>query len=108
MGMIVGLSMVLSSIMVVTLCWSSKLLSSVRVSFSATTLVLFICRPTLCFISSPSTSKLITTLSGNRLFKRSLIIRHVRALEQIADIYANAVGNSRFLLQRDKLHVISP
>ncbi|KAL8158609.1 LOW QUALITY PROTEIN: hypothetical protein V2J09_000146 [Rumex salicifolius] len=116
MGTIVGLSMVLSSIMVVTSvvglladwCWSSNLLSSVRVSFFAITLVLFICRPTLCFISSPSTSKLITTLSRNRLFKRSLIIRHVCALEQMVDIFANAIGNNRFLSQRDKLHVISP
>ncbi|KAL8158552.1 hypothetical protein V2J09_000089 [Rumex salicifolius] len=115
MGMIVGLSMVLSSIMVVTSvvglpaeyqeiafattdwCWSSKLLSSVCVSFSATTFVLFICRSTLCFISSPSTLKLITTLSGNRLFKGSLIIRHVRALEQMADLFAYALGNSRYL-----------
>ncbi|KAL8158610.1 LOW QUALITY PROTEIN: hypothetical protein V2J09_000148 [Rumex salicifolius] len=123
MGTIVGLSMVLSSIMVVTSlgfrtsigrlhlpppsllgfsswCWSSKLLPSVRVSFSTTTLVLFICLPTLCFISSPSTSIFITTLSGNRLFKRSLIIRHVRALEQMADIFANTVGDSHFLSQR--------
>ncbi|CAH9115485.1 unnamed protein product [Cuscuta epithymum] len=35
----------------------------------------------------------------------SLIVRHVPALDQIADIFTKAVGNSRFTSLRSKLHV---
>ncbi|CAM8938049.1 unnamed protein product [Rhodiola kirilowii] len=38
----------------------------------------------------------------------SLVVRHVRALNQIADIFTKAVGNTRFLSLRFKLHVVSP
>ncbi|CAM8962810.1 unnamed protein product [Rhodiola kirilowii] len=38
----------------------------------------------------------------------SLVVRHVRALNQTADIFTKAVGNTRFLSLRSKLHVVSP
>ncbi|CAM8989726.1 unnamed protein product [Rhodiola kirilowii] len=37
----------------------------------------------------------------------NLIVRHVRSLDQIADIFTKAVGNHHFLTLRDKLHVRS-
>ncbi|CAM8944245.1 unnamed protein product [Rhodiola kirilowii] len=38
----------------------------------------------------------------------SLIVRHVRSLDQIADIFTKAVGTSRFATLRSKLHVAAP
>ncbi|CAM8993769.1 unnamed protein product [Rhodiola kirilowii] len=38
---------------------------------------------------------------------KDLIVRHVRSLDQIADIFTKAVGNHHFRTLRDKLHVRS-
>ncbi|CAM8952128.1 unnamed protein product [Rhodiola kirilowii] len=38
----------------------------------------------------------------------SLIVRHVRSLDQIADIFTKAVGTARFATLRSKLHVAAP
>ncbi|CAM8975452.1 unnamed protein product [Rhodiola kirilowii] len=38
----------------------------------------------------------------------SLVFRHVSALNQTADIFTKAVGNTKFLSLRSKLHVVSP
>ncbi|CAM8952089.1 unnamed protein product [Rhodiola kirilowii] len=38
----------------------------------------------------------------------SLIVRHVRSLDQIADIFTKAVGAARFATLRSKLHVAAP
>ncbi|CAM8982452.1 unnamed protein product [Rhodiola kirilowii] len=38
----------------------------------------------------------------------SLVVRHVRALDQTVDFFTKIVDNARFLSLRSKLHVVSP
>ncbi|CAM8975689.1 unnamed protein product [Rhodiola kirilowii] len=38
----------------------------------------------------------------------SLVVRHIRAIDQTADFITKAVGNARFLSLRSKRHVVSP
>ncbi|CAH9102639.1 unnamed protein product [Cuscuta europaea] len=38
----------------------------------------------------------------------SLVVRHVRASDQVAYIFTKVVGNSRFQTLRSKLHVALP